>query len=133
MRANQFDLIVSHFAFSEFPNGVGVIREMERLLKPGGMILIQDILRPPLWQMSLLMAWRFVTRPFGRICRQYRDSLRGAYTAKELRAMFGRTSLVFSVKSFLRWGGGIGRVWALKPSHVQPEVVIEEREEKVRP
>jgi ubiquinone/menaquinone biosynthesis C-methylase UbiE len=107
---NHFDLIISHLAFSEFPNGEAVVHEIERILKPGGTFIIDDISRPPRWMMPLLVAARYITNPFGRLNHQYVESLRGALTAKELEALFQKSNLIFKVKYFDKWVGGHLRV-----------------------
>lgn len=113
--SQSFDLVVSHFAFSEFPDGKAVLKDIKRVLRPGGFLVIQDLVRPPSWQMPMLMAWRYLSNPFGGINKQYRASLRGAHTEAELNQMFEGTGFSFGLKVFMKWGGGIARVWAQKP------------------
>jgi ubiquinone/menaquinone biosynthesis C-methylase UbiE len=41
--ANAFDSVVSTFAFSGFPDGSDALREMARVIRPGGQIVLVDI------------------------------------------------------------------------------------------
>jgi ubiquinone/menaquinone biosynthesis C-methylase UbiE len=41
--ANAFDTVVSTFAFSGLPNGGAALREMARVIRPGGQIVLVDI------------------------------------------------------------------------------------------
>jgi len=114
--SESYDLIISHFAFSEFPDPEKVVTELTRLLKLGGFLFIQDLLRPPRWQMPLLKAWRYITNPFGKINKQYIDSLKGAFTEEELNKLFSQSELEFKISTFLKFAGGIGLVSAVKPN-----------------
>ena len=42
LAAASFDAVVLTFAFSAFPDGLGVMREMARTLRPGGLLLLVD-------------------------------------------------------------------------------------------
>ena len=42
-RAEAFDVVVTTFAFSGFPDGMNALREMTRLTKPGGRVVMVDI------------------------------------------------------------------------------------------
>ena len=105
-----FDLVVSHFAFSEFSNPAEVLGELKRVLKGGGRLIIQDLVRPPRWQFPLLILCRYLTMPFNRMSRQYVDSLRGAYTPSEMARYLQAAGLASDVGVFMRWGGGLWRV-----------------------
>ncbi len=45
--ANSFDVVVSTFAFSGFPDGDRALREMARVTAPGGRVVLIDIGLPP--------------------------------------------------------------------------------------
>lgn len=79
------DLVVSHFAFHEFPEGEMVLKEMNRVLAKGGRIEIQDLVRPPKMLLPLAQAWGLVYEAAFK--RQYLDSLKAAYTVEEFRQM----------------------------------------------
>jgi ubiquinone/menaquinone biosynthesis C-methylase UbiE len=42
LAAASFDAVVLTFAFSAFPDGLGVMREMARVLRPGGLAILVD-------------------------------------------------------------------------------------------
>lgn len=42
LAAASFDAVVSTFAFSAFPDGLGAMREMARVLRPGGRVILVD-------------------------------------------------------------------------------------------
>ncbi len=46
-RDTTFDTVVSTFAFSGIPNGAEALREMARVVTPGGRVVIVDISLPP--------------------------------------------------------------------------------------
>ena len=109
-----FDLITSHFCFSEFPDGVKAQEEMHRLLKPGGCLVIQDLERPAQWKLPFLMLWMSLANPFSKLNHQYFESLRGAYTAGELKEIFNGSGFQFVIRKSMRMAGGHLQVWAQK-------------------
>lgn len=107
---SSIDLVISHFAFSEFPEPDRVLAEMARVLAPGGAFCIQDLMRPHKALFPLLIGWRYLTKPFSKMSRQYVESLRGAYTEAELVGLFKEAGLPCETTVFARAAGGIMRV-----------------------
>lgn len=114
LQTESYDLVVCHFAFSEFNNANKVISEVNRILKKGGIFIIQDLLRPPVWQFPILKFWRHLTNPGGEINQQYFDSLKGAYTTAELSDLFTPSGFDYEISSFMKFAGGIVKINATK-------------------
>lgn len=56
----SFDAVVLTFAFSAFPDGLGVMRELRRVLRPGGRVILVDAGLPSdgnLMGVALARAW----------------------------------------------------------------------------
>lgn len=105
--ADRFDAIVSHFAFHEFQDPAAALREMVRLLRPGGALWIQDLERPPTWLFRLQAAGgrlAHLTRP--EMARQYEDSVRASYTGKEIRTLLSQCRLVGETTRTYSFGAG---------------------------
>jgi ubiquinone/menaquinone biosynthesis C-methylase UbiE len=113
------DLVVSHFAFSEFHDGKAALSEIARVLKLGGSLLLQDLERPSTMKLGVLSALKQAMAPFKRMNQQYVESLRGAYTRDELAALVDESGMIASVRVGNRWVGGHVQVMATKPV-VQP-------------
>lgn len=106
---SRFDLVVSHFAFSEFADPGAALHEMTRILDRRGWLIIQDVLRPPRWQFPILVLARYILKPFDRASRQYVDRLKGAYSESEL-AGFTRAAGLESAR-LSTFGGWRGKMW----------------------
>lgn len=52
--AESFDLIVSRYAFHHFPDAEDSVRQMHRILKKGGRLLISDPMRHPLDEKGII-------------------------------------------------------------------------------
>jgi ubiquinone/menaquinone biosynthesis C-methylase UbiE len=74
---DSFDLVTSIFAFHHLPNPRAALREMRRVLRPGGALIVRDFIRP-----ASDRRVEFMVRLFGILqwyteaeTEQYRDSL----------------------------------------------------------
>jgi len=98
---NQFDLVISHYAFHEFSNPKKVLIEMARVARHGGSIFMADLKRPSSWIMTLAKLWGIFYSKAMR--EQYQSSLRASYTVREVReilmgiGMKGNVSKSFGV------------------------------------
>jgi ubiquinone/menaquinone biosynthesis C-methylase UbiE len=68
--SNYFDLVTSHLAFHEFSNVGAAIREMARVTRPNGTILVRDGLRPPKALFPLLTAWAYIYYALSSVMRK---------------------------------------------------------------
>ena len=104
--ANWFDFIACRAAFKNFGDPVGALREMHRVLRPGGTALIVDMRRDAtdseiaeeVAKMNLNLFSAFVTRFILRALR------RRAYSENDFDSMIAQTPFGHGAIS----GGGIG-------------------------
>jgi ubiquinone/menaquinone biosynthesis C-methylase UbiE len=116
LEANQFDLVLSHFAFHEFSNPGPVLQEIARITKSGGTVLVQDWERPTGVMKALaLMSLRLFYLASPRARNQAIASLQAAYTEPELselcHAVFPKAQVRPLWCSFVK----LLRVTAIKP------------------
>lgn len=122
IQPRRYDLILSHHVFHTWSNRKAVAFEMERLLKFGGVMLMQDSLRLPSWQRVFLSAFRFLARYFLRANPESAVSRDRLCTAREAFSIFRLTDLVHVVKPGGRWPDKYWRLDAHKPSHPRPRL-----------
>jgi ubiquinone/menaquinone biosynthesis C-methylase UbiE len=115
----KFDLVISHFAFHEFSNPEEVGREISRLLRPDGFAVVQDLQRPPAWQITPLVTMASLANWSRAMGQQYRDSLLASYKPHELREILAVSGLITAVKVLLPAAGGILRAFAVKSSQTR--------------
>ena len=83
-KGGYFDLVVSDCSLHRFDNVVGVLREIGRVLKPKGAILIRDYSRPNRLKMIGKIQWH--TEQLGDAMRpQVEQAIQAAYTPEEVR------------------------------------------------
>jgi len=87
-----FDLIVSDCSLHRFDNVVDVLREIGRVLKPKGAILIRDYSRPN--RLKMIGKIQQHTRRLGDAMRsQVEQAIQSAYTPDEIRQAVEETGL----------------------------------------
>ncbi len=89
---NEFDFVVSSGSLHHWENPLAVMSEVDRVLKPGGRFIIQDLKRLQTWP-PRLFAWAVglaIPRDFRR---HFWSSIRAAYTPDELRQMLENSPL----------------------------------------
>jgi ubiquinone/menaquinone biosynthesis C-methylase UbiE len=84
---NTFDLVISHVTLHHIPNPLSMLKEVNRVLKPGGGVLIRDLKRPsnPLMLSLYVNIFGKDTSKFQR--KLYRDSLKAGFSLKEFQQM----------------------------------------------
>lgn len=85
----HFDLVVSQYAFHHLPNAGAAMGEINRVIKPGGAVLIRDFLRPKsalVMDMLMVMA-RFVLGVDREGREQYRESLQAGFSMEDVWAL----------------------------------------------
>jgi ubiquinone/menaquinone biosynthesis C-methylase UbiE len=91
-KGGYFDLIVSDCSLHRFDNVVDVFREMARVLKPKGAILIRDYSRPN--RLKMIGKIQQLTARLGDAMRpQLEQAIQSAYTAEELRQAVAEAGL----------------------------------------
>ncbi len=84
----EFDLVISHLAFHEFPKGALVLRELARVAKKGGDVRIRDIKRPPRLLLPFFWIWNTFYYFFSPVMREQTwASVRASYSRNELETL----------------------------------------------
>lgn len=91
-KSGYFDLVVSDCSLHRFDNGVDVLREIARVLKPKGAILIRDYRRPN--RLKMISRIQQHTQRLGEAMRDHVEAaLQAAYTAEEAREIVDEAGL----------------------------------------
>jgi SAM-dependent methyltransferase len=91
-KSGYFDLVVSDCSLHRFDNVVDVLREIGRVLKPKGALLIRDYSRPNRLKMIGKIQWQ--TEQLGDPMRlQVEQAIQAAYTPDEVRQAVGEAGL----------------------------------------
>jgi ubiquinone/menaquinone biosynthesis C-methylase UbiE len=90
LKTAYFDLVISDSSLHVFDDPVSVLREINRVLKPKGGLLIRDFQRPSRLEMRRKIA-EYRTRYGSRLGRHVETALRASFTRMELHDMI-RTS-----------------------------------------
>jgi ubiquinone/menaquinone biosynthesis C-methylase UbiE len=90
---NTFDLVISHVTLHHIPDPLSMLKEVKRVLKPGGGVLIRDLKRPA----NHLILSLYV-KIFGKDANEfqrklYRDSLKASFSKKEFQQMLADSGL----------------------------------------
>jgi ubiquinone/menaquinone biosynthesis C-methylase UbiE len=91
-RDASFDVVLSNSLLHHLPEPVAVFNEMARVAKPEGLVLLRDLRRPSRLAYPFHVRWHG-RHYLGTMRKLYQDSVRAAYTAKELRALLGASAL----------------------------------------
>ncbi|MCX7003557.1 MAG: class I SAM-dependent methyltransferase [bacterium] len=88
----SFDAVISNSVLHHLPDPAAYLREIARVVKPDGVVLVRDIRRPAGW--LLPWWWRWFGRHYrGQMLQSYQDSLRAAYTKAELARLLAQSPL----------------------------------------
>jgi ubiquinone/menaquinone biosynthesis C-methylase UbiE len=91
-KSEYFDLVVSDCAMHRFDNVVEVLREIRRVLKPKGALLIRDYSRPN--RLKMIGRIQQHTERLGDAMRpQLEQALQAAYTPEEIRQALAEAGL----------------------------------------
>ncbi|AGX05296.1 ubiquinone/menaquinone biosynthesis methyltransferase [Bacillus sp. NRRL B-14911] len=114
---NSFDYVTIGFGLRNVPDYMQVLKEMNRVLKPGGMAVCLETSQPTMFGYKQLYYayFRYIMPLFGRVfAKSYKEyswlqeSARDFPGMKELAAMF--ESAGFSNVSFKPYSGGVAAV-----------------------
>jgi ubiquinone/menaquinone biosynthesis C-methylase UbiE len=92
LKTGYFDLVISDSTLHAFDDPVSVLREVGRVLKPKGGLLIRDLLRPSRRQMQRKIDDH--TARYGERMRPHVETaLRAAFTRSEFEALVRASGL----------------------------------------
>ena len=88
----RFDVVLSNSVLHHLEHPVALLREMARVAKPDGLILLRDLRRPSRLAFPFHVRWhgRYYS---GLMYRLFVDSVHAAYTREELAALLREASL----------------------------------------
>ncbi len=90
---NKFDGIISNSIIHHLPEPIHCLKEIKRVLKPNGGILLRDLLRP-----ENPVIWDNLVEQYAAECNDhqrqlFRDSLQAAFTLEEVEQMIKQAGL----------------------------------------
>lgn len=87
-----FDFVLSNSVLHHLHDPVRVLKEMARVVRPEGVVLVRDLRRPSRLAFPLHVRWygRYYS---GLMYKLYCDSVRAAYTGEELADLLARSGL----------------------------------------
>ncbi len=89
----EFDLLISNSLVHHLPDPLGFFREVKRLVRPGGAILIRDLIRPESHEIVNDLVTKIGEDYDDRQQQLFRDSLKAALTLAEVQAAIDRVGL----------------------------------------
>ncbi|WP_448563270.1 class I SAM-dependent methyltransferase [Trichothermofontia sp.] len=90
----QFDLVIANSIVHHLPNPLPCLREVQRVLKPGGGLLLRDLLRPADRATVEAIVARMGPEYDAHQAQLFHDSLCAAFTLAEVEAMVTTVGLV---------------------------------------
>lgn len=91
-KARYFDMVVSEGGLQTSPDPLGLLREIARVVKPGGAILLAQTARPPRFRTRRVLAELGRSGPEALFRRQ-EAALRTGYTRSELQGLIAEAGL----------------------------------------
>jgi len=92
LKSGYFDLVVSDCSLHRFDDAVAVLREIGRVLKPKGAVLIRDYRRPS--RLKMISRIQQQTERLGDALRDHVEAaLQSAYTVEEIREIVRESGL----------------------------------------
>src|SRR2546422_2651308 len=88
LKTSYFDIVISDSALHVFDDPLSVLKEINRVLKPRGALLIRDFERPGRLEMRKKIA-EYCTRFGTRLTQHIESAMRAAFTRSELDDMIG--------------------------------------------
>ena len=93
----SFDGVISNSIIHHLPNPMAAFQEINRVIRPGGLILIRDLMRPdtPAAAQALVDRYAADDTPYQK--RLFYDSFLAALTISEIEAMLAQTNLIDAI------------------------------------
>lgn len=102
----EFDMVISNSLVHHLPDPLSLFGEIKRLVKPGGAILIRDLIRPETEQLVNDLVTKFSEGYDARQQQLFYDSLKAALTLAEIQELIDRVGLAqvkLTQSSELHW------------------------------
>jgi ubiquinone/menaquinone biosynthesis C-methylase UbiE len=102
----EFDMLVSNSLVHHLPDPLSFFKELKRLVRPGGAILIRDLIRPENDTIVNDLVGKIGSYYDVHQQQLFRDSLKAALTLDEVRSLIDRVGLTqvqLSQSSDLHW------------------------------
>ena len=81
---NTYDIVMSNSIVHHIPEPLSVLRELWRVLKPGGLLFVRDLLRPDDLATLNLLVQTYAGEANSHQQQMFRDSLHAALTIREV-------------------------------------------------
>lgn len=91
--AATHDVVFSNSLLHHVVDVDGLWREVQRLLRPGGLVFVRDLLRPPTREQARALVERHAGDASELLKQEFYRSLLSAYTPDEVRAQLERSGL----------------------------------------
>ena len=88
-----FDIVISNSLIHHLPNPLPFLKELNRVLKPTGAILIRDLIRPPSEEIMNTLVESIGTEYDEHQKMLFRDSLHAAFTLDEVNQLISDAGL----------------------------------------
>lgn len=99
MRDDSLDMVINSHMLHHLSDPIPLLREMRRIVKPGGTLLMRDLLRLPRGLVEFCVA--VLGLPYDRLMKaEYRDSFYASYSWREYKEMFERAGWLGAKISF---------------------------------
>jgi ubiquinone/menaquinone biosynthesis C-methylase UbiE len=89
----EFDMLISNSLVHHLPNPLSFFQEIKRLIRPGGAMLIRDLIRPTSEAIVDQLVTKFGGEYDDHQQQLFRDSLKAALTLTEVQALIDRVGL----------------------------------------
>ena len=93
----SFDGVISNSIIHHLPDPMAAFREIRRVIRPGGLILIRDLMRPDTPEAAQALVDRYAADDTPYQKKLFYDSFLAALTIPETEAMLAQTSLTDAI------------------------------------
>ena len=90
----SFDGVISNSIIHHLPNPMAAFQEISRVIRPGGLILIRDLMRPDTPEAAQALVDRYAAADTPYQKKLFYDSFLAALTVSEIEAMLAQTNLI---------------------------------------
>lgn len=92
--AQSFDGVISNSIIHHLPHPMAAFQEISRVIRPGGLILIRDLMRPDTPEAAQALVDRYAADDTLDQKKLFYDSFLAALTIPEIEAMLAQTTLI---------------------------------------